>query len=141
MSAARSTDTNTLKANIHLYAPLDYKRGPLKPPVDAESKIDFGFNHNGLGRLLVPAIILDDYDNDPVMYNCYFFLCLLCSFLDLACVHTSMPASNVQLQNTCPRFYIQSSIPNSQSLLSLMAMYSNGCAIVNVKCIYTNYVL
>jgi hypothetical protein len=76
-SAARSTDTNTLKTNIHLYAPLDYKRGPLNSLVDAESKIDFGFHYHELGRLLVPAVMLVNYDKVPVVYIRYLCLCLL----------------------------------------------------------------
>jgi hypothetical protein len=63
MSGARSTDTNRLKTHTADYVALD----PMQEKVilrTGRSKVDRGFNHPILGRLLLPVDLLGDYDEN-----------------------------------------------------------------------------
>ena len=67
MSAVRSADANRLKTNTADYAPLDPNVENVVLSV-GRSKMDRGFNHPVLGRLLIPVNLLAEYNEDRHKY-------------------------------------------------------------------------
>jgi hypothetical protein len=64
MGSAQSTDANKLKK---LAGSLASTTG-IPIPLNHKSKADHGFNHDDLGRLLIPVEFLGAYDDDPAGY-------------------------------------------------------------------------
>ena len=60
-------DANRLKTNAKDYAPLDPETEKIILS-SGKSKMDRGFNHPVLGRLLLPVDLLGEYDENRYKY-------------------------------------------------------------------------
>jgi hypothetical protein len=63
----RSVDANRLKTHTADYVPLDPNNKIVLSI--GKSKMDRGFNHKALGRLLVPVNLLEEYDENRDRYT------------------------------------------------------------------------
>lgn len=63
LRASRSNDIYHLKTDT---ARLVSEIGKQVVTLSADSKSDRGFNHNVLGRMLIPIEHIGEYDKDPV---------------------------------------------------------------------------